>query len=143
MKLKRIKYISSFAKELSREEIDKLVADAAAHNKEKEITGFLATSGNMFFQVLEGPREAVDELYLKILGDERHTNVMLLREEQVPDRRIFPDWSMKLVDLSSTSVARLAPLQAILETIFLQHRSIGNLSAALERSIWEELAKKL
>ncbi len=51
--LKRIKYISRFAKQLSTPEIDELAKIAGENNSKKDITGALMASGGIFFQVIE------------------------------------------------------------------------------------------
>ena len=76
--MKRIKYASRFSKPLTEKELDQLGQKAAAKNAEFEVTGILMASGGMFYQVIEGPAEAVDSLFAAIAGDERHTDVVVL-----------------------------------------------------------------
>ena len=136
MKMKRLKYVSRFAKEMTRGGIDELVAQASTRNRSLQITGVLVTTGEMFFQILEGPEESVDEVYRAIVADERHTDVLLLNaEEDVPDR-IFPDWSMRKVSLDGADAARLEPLRAILETVIETRGRLERLTSVLERSVW-------
>ena len=58
--LKRITYVSRFAKPFSESELEKLGESSARNNEELGVTGVLMTSGGIFFQILEGPEEAVD-----------------------------------------------------------------------------------
>jgi len=142
MSLKRIKYVSSFSRPMTPAEIDDLAQEAGFNNEVLEITGILAVSGSLFFQILEGPQEAVDQIYSRILQDNRHVHVMLLREEVGELERLFPDWTMRKVDLSEDAENRLAPLRAILEAVFAQTQTVGQLTHALERGIWLELNRK-
>lgn len=137
-KLKRIKYVSAFVYDFTAEELEALVAQAAKKNEELGITGFLAASGQLFFQIIEGPVEAVDGLFARIEEDPRHTNVMVLRESHNVRDRLFPDWSMRLLDLSEASVMAMAPLKEILQTIFMQRQSIDRLTLALEQAVSQE-----
>ena len=53
--LKRLKYVSQFARALSPAQIDALTRRSAENNKKVEVTGVLMTTGGLFFQVIEGP----------------------------------------------------------------------------------------
>ncbi len=142
MTLKRIKYISAFARPYTDAEIDALVQEAAFNNEVDGITGILAATGNIFFQIIEGPAEKIDSLYAKIVRDSRHVHVVLLREETLVESRLYPDWAMKKIDLSDRSSRRLEPLHAILETVSAQMRSIETLTGVLERGIWNEFISR-
>lgn len=74
--LKRLKYVSRFSGSLSRSEIDDIVERAVQNNRTLGITGMMMASGGIFFQVLEGPSQAVDTLYEKIASDPRHTDMV-------------------------------------------------------------------
>ena len=76
--MKRIKYVSRFAKPFSEPELEQLADLAAAKNKDLDVTGVLITSGGVFFQVLEGPEEAVDDIFAAIEADSRHTDLLVL-----------------------------------------------------------------
>lgn len=137
--MKRIKYISRFAQMMTRDEIHELVERAAAKNQTLDVTGVLMTSGQMFFQVLEGPPEAVDALYRTIADDPRHSHVLLLKSETKVTRRIFPDWSMRVLVLDPEEDSRLAPLRVMLETVHALQGQIEVLSTTLEKALWGEL----
>lgn len=141
--MKRVKYVSRFAGELGRAEIDDLVARAAAKNARLDVTGILMTSGQMFFQVLEGPGAHVDQIYQGIVADERHRDVLLLESETDITERFFPGWSMRKVDLDDASLERLAPAREMLVRIIEKRREVARLTHELERAIWRELASTL
>lgn len=140
MTLKRIKYVSRHALPLSGEEIVHLTQAASRKNARLGVTGVLMTSGDLFFQILEGPPEAVDGLYAAITRDRRHTDVLLLSAEEGVKRRLFPDWGMAAMDLDAESGDRLEPLKAILAAILAQNQVMESLSAALERAVWGTMA---
>jgi len=63
-------------------------------NQAKGITGLLLFGGNRFIQIIEGERQAVEDLYdNKIARDPRHTDCMVLAREACTSR-LFPDWRM-------------------------------------------------
>ena len=53
----------------------------------------LVASGELFFQLIEGPDAAIDALFARIIADDRHRNVTIVGVEQGDVRRMCPDWS--------------------------------------------------
>ena len=141
--MKRIKYVSQFARDLTRDEIDTLVERAAAKNATLDLTGILMTSGRLFFQVLEGPTAHVDQVYQSIVEDDRHRDVLLLETEHGVSERFFPDWRMRMIEIDPHSDERLEPARAMLENILTRRREVDRLTGNLERIIWRELAATL
>ena len=137
--LKRIKYISRFSTPLDSTAIAAIGEQASRNNQRLGLTGLLMTSGGLFYQVLEGPPEAVDEVYAAIAADERHTDVLLLATEEDIPSRLYPDWSMRTVDLDAAAHVRLFPLKALIKAVFEQQRLIGNMMWAIERTVQHEL----
>lgn len=137
--LKRIKYISSFSKEMSANEIQVLAASAAIKNAENDITGVLMAKGGLFFQIIEGPEENIDSLFTSILKDPRHEKIITLGIQVGDLRRLFPDWSMKEINLDITTSERLQPVKAILEAVHAQSAIIEDLTESLAASAWAEL----
>ena len=86
---------------LAPEDLPGMVEKAAVNNDKAGITGVLVFSGGRFLQVLEGPVKFVNQLYGRIVSDERHRDVELISYELVPST-YFPDWSMKLLRLDDS-----------------------------------------
>lgn len=100
--LVRLLYASR-ADAVTSEVIDSILAQSRAHNPGLGITGILCHGGDVFMQVLEGGRDAVNALYNTIVRDNRHHHVMVLHYEEITERR-FSGWTMGQVNL-----ARLNP----------------------------------
>lgn len=67
---------------------------AARRNNPREgITGALICRHDVYLQLIEGPEDAIDALYARILADDRHTNIELLLSEDMGER-LFPSWAM-------------------------------------------------
>lgn len=139
--LKRITYVSRFAKPFSESELEKLGELSARNNKEVDVTGVLMTSGGVFFQILEGPAEAVDRIYSAIAADPRHTHIVVLELEHDIAARNYPDWSMKTIDLDAASHVRLLPLKVMMETVFEQQLLVDKMLWAIDRTLKHELRK--
>lgn len=92
-----------------------LLSGARSNNMRLNITGMLLYHEGSFFQIIEGPKEAVCTLYDGIQGDARHTNVVTQYENAL-DERLFPHWSMlfRTVDgLTVRSVESMADMIAL------------------------------
>jgi hypothetical protein len=78
-------------------EIGSILSIARAKNKKAGISGALLFNGEAFAQVLEGPLGAVEEIFEHIQRDERHSDVVMLRNA-ASQERVFSDWSMAYAD---------------------------------------------
>ncbi len=96
--LVRLLYASR-AEAVTPEMIDQILVRSRAHNPALGITGILCHGGDVFMQVLEGGREAVNTLYNQIVSDPRHQQVTLLHYEEIRERR-FAGWTMGQVNLA-------------------------------------------
>jgi len=95
----RLIYKSISTEEItSNQTLADIIDKATAVNTKLNITGLLILSGDQFLQVLEGPIDAVNDLYLKIAKDDRHKKVTLI-DYEIMSTRYFKTWSMQLVDL--------------------------------------------
>lgn len=70
-----------------------ILSAARRNNPRDGITGALICRHDVYLQLIEGPAEAIDALYGRIIGDDRHTDVRLLLSETA-EERLFPAWAM-------------------------------------------------
>ena len=84
------------------EDLRQLMRESADNNRAAGITGLLILSGDAFLQVLEGPADAVNRLFSRIMRDARHHEIRLISYEQIGPT-YFDDWDMHLVDLFDLS----------------------------------------
>ena len=89
----RLIYASKVKEGHGPNDVLKIVEVSEKNNQEAGITGALCYGPRYFLQCLEGSRDAVNELYNKIIADERHTDVTLLYYDDI-EERAFGDWSM-------------------------------------------------
>lgn len=102
----RLLYASRAAEALTQEVIESILAQSREHNPALGITGILCWSGDIFMQVLEGGREAVNHLYNEIVRDPRHRDVTLLHYQEISERH-FAGWTMGQVNLSKVNPSLL------------------------------------
>lgn len=115
--MKRLSYISRFTRPLSKEELLQIGEVSIRNNKRDNLTGILFSFNDIFYQILEGPEEKLDECYSRILKDTRHKDIYCLEIEENIQERKYPDWAMKTVILEETSDSLIVPLRNILNTI--------------------------
>lgn len=70
-----------------------ILMQARRNNQRDGITGALICRQDMYLQLIEGPDDAIDVLYAKIVADDRHSDVQLAHSESV-EKRMFPEWDM-------------------------------------------------
>lgn len=91
--LQQLIYLSSPSRPIREPDLVDILNASRANNPPLGITGMLIFGDNTFVQVLEGPPEAVSELYEKISRDPRHNNCRKFITRATP-HRCFPSWSM-------------------------------------------------
>lgn len=104
--LVRLLYASRAAAPVTQDIIESILAQSRAQNPALGITGVLCHGGDVYLQVLEGGRDAVNALYMKIVRDTRHRQVVLLHYAEVPERH-FPGWTMGQVNLAKVNPSLL------------------------------------
>ncbi|WP_022951283.1 BLUF domain-containing protein [Leucothrix mucor] len=95
-------YISTATSWPSEEDLKALLEHARTNNTRRNITGMLLYDNAVYIQVLEGDKEAVEEVYNIIVKDPRNNGHVKLIEEEITERD-FPDWSMGFKNLESCS----------------------------------------
>jgi Sensors of blue-light using FAD len=84
-------------------------------NERLGITGILLYIDETFFQVLEGPSEAVVALYTKIGLDKRHARVLKLIQEPIA-ARAFADWSMGYASVTRSDLESIPGLSGFFKS---------------------------
>lgn len=90
--MKALVYASRARWPFSASELDSLAA-ARSHNAEVEVTGMLIYADQCFLGRIEGDDRAVEEVFGRIVADDRHTDIRVLTRHPIM-QRLFPDWSM-------------------------------------------------
>ena len=124
--MKRMFYVSRFSRPLSKRDIEQIHSSAVRYNSQRGITGMLVCLGDTFFQVLEGKRATIDELYYKrIVPDNRHSDVICLKSESGVSQRMFPEWDMRVFDLNHETEALPMAFRQTLSALLESHYTIA------------------
>ncbi len=71
-----------------------ILMTARRNNPRDGITGALICRHDLYLQLLEGPRAAVEARYQSIRRDDRHLEVVE-RFSRPAEERLFPNWAMR------------------------------------------------
>ena len=73
--------------------LDDLQAISMARNSALDITGVLVVTPGFFAERLEGPADSVDAVMASILADQRHHDLRIVQQGDIPASR-FHNWRM-------------------------------------------------
>lgn len=89
----QIVYTSIASRVLDPVEMADLCERSAQNNRRDEIAGFLLTKAGKYLQALEGPKDAVEDAFIRIIQDRRHTHMLVL-SRRLTTWREFGQWEM-------------------------------------------------
>ena len=125
-------YCSQAAQAMDKDALEKIIAAAKRHNPRFGITGLLVFGSGIFFQWLEGPKDNVTSLLQMISVDPRHSNVVILTQEDEIRDRLFPNWDMELVQAADIKVVLEDALEVASNP--KQKKALSNMLQALHQS---------
>jgi len=99
-------YTSIGVKRFSDAELVDLLDTCLRNNKRLGITGMLLYDSQVFFQVIEGEREIILQMYEAIKADCRHRSVRAIVKEEI-DAKEFFDWSMGFSKVSKEQLNQI------------------------------------
>lgn len=78
---------------------ESLAQQSNTSNLRHNLTGALIVSRDWFVQTVEGERDSLMPVFLKILTDPRHSDVRIF-EMTASANRLFPNWAMHVGDMN-------------------------------------------
>lgn len=91
-------YGSNTADPMSRDELFAMLEQSREYNKANGITGMLLYKDCRFLQVMEGEKDAIEQLFDKIKQDKRHSSIITYLKNEI-DEREFGEWQMGFFNL--------------------------------------------
>jgi len=98
----QVTYISEATSKLGPGDLFRIIETSTKNNLRDDLTGFLVFLNRQFFQVIEGPQDAIDALLIRLQSDPRHTCIKIIDERSI-DARAFPAWRMKRLQNGATT----------------------------------------
>lgn len=102
------------------DEIDSIGERSVKNNTRDGLTGVLFCFNNIFYQILEGPEDALNRCYARILKDNRHKDIFCLEVENITERQ-YGDWAMKTVRLDESNDSLIRPIRTMLNSLARTH----------------------
>ncbi len=122
--MKRLTYVSRLNMSISNKELEAMGLHSQEKNLRVGITGVLIYFKELFFQIIEGADSEIDTLFKKIRMDLRHKDILCLKTENDIGERLFPTWSMNVINLDNNTDILMSPIKNLLQTITESHRII-------------------
>jgi hypothetical protein len=89
----QLMYVSTATRKMANDDLCSILEVSRAKNNRLDVTGLLLHLDYGFLQILEGPKDAVLEIFGAIARDHRHTGLRILFQRDVPER-LFGNWTM-------------------------------------------------
>jgi hypothetical protein len=124
-------YVSVENHPFSKQDIADLLKQSREKNAKLGVTGILLYYKKHFFQVLEGEKDVIFELFSTIRKDQRHMSVILVWDQSVSERS-FKDWTMAFLNLNEIDKSKLLGYSQFLEKGFTSEITQGHLTFAQE-----------
>jgi EAL domain-containing protein (putative c-di-GMP-specific phosphodiesterase class I) len=102
-------YTSAATRHFNSEDLVALLEKSRANNANAGITGMLLFENGSFFQILEGPETAVDQVFRTISQDLRHGKVVTIIREPIA-KRAFGEWTMGYVGATAKELDEIIGL---------------------------------
>lgn len=94
-------YVSTVAPNLPISVIQDLLEQSSKKNNKKGITGILLFSNGNFFQVLEGEKNAVEDLFNTIKEDKKHYDLLPVFKKEISNPE-FKEYKSDFLSLDTT-----------------------------------------
>jgi len=107
-------YNSAATSAMSEADLVELLEKSRNYNAAWGVTGMLLYHDHCFFQVLEGPRDAVHTLAAKIEQDPRHAQMTVIIDEPI-HRRSFAEWTMGFAHVAPADLRQIQGLNDFFE----------------------------
>ena len=85
-----ISYVSTANRTLNQDEVTELLDLTEIRNNNRGVNGLLIYSEGNFFEVIEGEKNMIMDLFEDIKEDPRHRNIMMVFKKEI-DKPLFDD----------------------------------------------------
>lgn len=136
MKLHHIIYVSKGI-DITEKKLNDILATSRSFNTSKNITGMLLYIDGKFFQVLEGKKEDIEDLYANIRLDKRHEQVTTVSDHPIAFRT-FKGWSMRYNAISEKEFYDLSGISSWQTLLALKPGPSENIAYVFSRKFTDK-----
>ncbi len=95
-----ISYVSTSNRDLNHDEVTELLDLTEIRNNNKGVNGLLIYSEGNFFEVIEGEKNMIMDLFEDIKEDPRHRNIMMIFKKEI-DKPLFDDKEADFISVNT------------------------------------------
>lgn len=106
MELFGVVYASRATRDMSTEDLDRLLVSARSSNARWGVSGVLLYGRKQFFQYFEGTREGIDQVYERIRNSSLHADLVELENAPI-SQRLFQRWFMGFSEAPESLLQKL------------------------------------
>ena len=135
-----VTYRSMAKADISNADIEEILRTSRVSNRAHNITGSLIYHRKVFFQLIEGPKREILELYDKIKNDSRHFDIATMWQGAKPSRD-FADWSLAM--LSDSGILNI-PHEGSTKNLNLGHL-MGDIDdhSLVSQNLWRKVRNEI
>jgi hypothetical protein len=119
-------------------DLEALLLSARERNERLDVTGALLVHDGTFFQILEGPAAAVDEVWRHIREARGHRGIITLMHRPV-ERRHFEAWQMGFAKAPRSTLLRLQQASWVAS---LAHSADDSVGMSLLLEFWHNARRR-
>lgn len=132
-----IVYVSKAKAPQNREQLAELLEASRRRNTADGVTGLLLYrysdeyQAGYFIQAIEGPEDALSDLWRRISADRRHHTIVTL-SSGIETERMFPEWSMGFKNVDAQDLASVPGFADIESEAFWRNVKANAMPEALD-----------
>jgi hypothetical protein len=139
----QIMYSSLARTSMNLDDLEGLANNAAQLNRKDRITGMMMYADGVFVGLIEGPREAVNVLWSRLLRDPNHQGILPLYRRNQLTERSCEDWGMRHVDSDMLrAVLHEAKAEIIQNPETASSPALERIDFLLGNSQWDQLLQQ-
>jgi hypothetical protein len=138
--MQQLIYASASVRPFRASDLYEMLTTARKFNGDHDITGMMIYHARSILQVLEGPDEEIDALFLRIRRDPRHTALRLIARSTLPSKE-FESWPMGLVSdaKKGPDIKEYSSFSAI-QVMSLNVEKAKTMLSSFQRGPWRRIA---
>lgn len=130
-KLTQFAYVSHQVHDFNEDELHELMRKARKRNKELDLTGLLLFDKPLFLQILEGPKDSIEQMIESLQADPRHRDLDIIYRNEALEIREFGRWRMGCKILGEKMPADYKKLDERVKSLFANAKPNGDIAYEL------------
>lgn len=122
--MRRCTFISQHNYELSSVDLADIEVTFKYHFEKSGVTGVLLSIGTTFFYILEGEEQQIDTFLKRIEDDDRHGELLILKDELDSGPASYMRWNMYTVDLDDDEAKVMEVFKQMIDSLTAKNQHL-------------------